>query len=68
LLGDLELHRQSGLSLDHRRSIANPPAGANIVDPQPQSLSFLSWAAIGRHYPKTARAGVIAATKALATV
>jgi hypothetical protein len=39
LLGDLEPHRPAGLFLDHRRSIANSPAGAHVIDPQPNEVA-----------------------------
>jgi hypothetical protein len=39
LLGDLELDRLTGLLLDHRRSIANPAAGAHIIDPHPNEVA-----------------------------
>jgi len=34
LRGDFELHGRS--FLHHRRSIANSPAGENVIDPQPR--------------------------------
>jgi hypothetical protein len=39
LLGDLELHRPAGLFLDHRRAIANSPAGGHVIDPQPNEVA-----------------------------
>ena len=39
LPGDLELHRPGGLLLNHGRSIANPAAGADIVDLQPHEIA-----------------------------
>jgi len=33
------LDRLTGLLLDHRRSIANPAAGAHIIDPHPNKAA-----------------------------
>ena len=38
LLGDLKLNRSPGLLVDHRRAIANPPAGEYVVDPRPHEI------------------------------
>jgi hypothetical protein len=48
LLGDLELDRPTGLLLDHRRSIANPAAGAHIIDPHPNEVAVPELAVDGQ--------------------
>jgi hypothetical protein len=39
LFGDFELNRSAGLLLDYRRSIANPPARAHVVDLEPNEVA-----------------------------
>jgi len=39
LLGDFELNRLACLLLDYRRSIADPPAGAHVVDFKPNEVA-----------------------------
>jgi hypothetical protein len=39
LFGDFELNRSAGLLLDYRRSIANPPACAHILDLEPNEVA-----------------------------
>jgi hypothetical protein len=48
LLGDLKLNRSPGLLLDHRRSIANFPAGEYVVDPQPHEVAASELAVDGQ--------------------
>jgi len=42
LLGDLEPHRPAGLFLDYHRSIANPSAGAHVVDFESNEIAALN--------------------------
>jgi len=39
LLCNLELHRPTGLLLDHGRSFPNPPAGTHVVNFQPDEIA-----------------------------
>jgi hypothetical protein len=39
LLCDLELHRPTGLLLDHGRSVPHPPAGTHVVNFQPDEIA-----------------------------
>jgi hypothetical protein len=48
LFCDLELHRPAGFFLDHGRSLANPPAGAHLIDPHPNEVATSELAVDGQ--------------------
>src|SRR5215472_15912151 len=48
LFGDLEQHRPAGFLLDHRRPIADSPAGEYVVDPQPHEVATSELAVDGQ--------------------
>jgi hypothetical protein len=48
LFGDFELNRSACLLLDYRRSIANPPARAHVVDLEPNGVAAPQFAVNGQ--------------------
>jgi hypothetical protein len=48
LLGDFELNRSACLLLDYRRSIANPPTRAHVVDLEPNEVAAPQFAVNGQ--------------------
>ena len=48
LFGDFELNRSACLLLDYRRSIANPPTRAHVVDLEPNEVAAPQFAVNGQ--------------------